>query len=166
MSESGGRRIKRSLHLDLGSVRFLDAEEAERLSRYELLRTYMEGKRAELAEAEARAASTGDGTIPERRRLTNVGTFRAYVLAYLRHHPRVHQGMTMLVRQLEPGPEGLPLQIYCFTADTAWASYEGIQSDIFDHLLAILPEFGLRAYQKPAGSDLEGAAAREGALEV
>lgn len=168
MAEAGGRRIKRSLHLDLGSVRFLSEEEVERLGRYQLLRDYMARKRAELAAAndgmgsEGRDPGAGDaaGLIPERRRLTNVGTFRAYVLEYLRSHPGVHDGMTVLVRQLEPGPEGLPLQLYCFTSNTAWATYEGIQSDIFDHLLAILPEFGLRAYQRPAGSDL--AAAKEG----
>lgn len=157
MSESGGRRIKRSLHLDLGSVRFLTPEEEERLARYELLDQYMARKREELARSNPPGEPGDEGTIPERRRLTNVGTFRAYVFEYLKHHPGVHQGMTVLVRQLEPGPEGLPLQLYCFTADTAWATYEGTQADIFDHLIAILPEFGLRAYQKPAGSDLERA---------
>jgi len=89
-----------------------------------------------------------------RRRLTNAGTFRAYAYNYLKNHPRIHDGMTLIVRQLSPGPEGLPLEIYCFTNTTAWAEYEDIQSDIFDHLLAIVPEFGLRLYQKPAGSDL------------
>jgi miniconductance mechanosensitive channel len=89
-----------------------------------------------------------------RRRLTNVGTFRAYAFNYLKNHPRIHDGMTLLVRQLSPGPEGLPLEIYCFTNTTEWGAYEDIQSDIFDHLLAIVPEFGLRLYQKPAGSDL------------
>lgn len=165
MSESGGRRIKRAIHLDVNSVRFLEAEEIERLSRYQLLRAYMRRKEGELAEVNARAAETGD-VVPERRRLTNVGTFRAYVLEYLTNHPAIHDGMTLLVRQLPPGPEGLPLELYCFTNSTAWATYEAIQADIFDHLLAILPEFGLRAYQKPAGSDVSGGSAGAGALEV
>jgi miniconductance mechanosensitive channel len=160
MQESGGRRIKRPLHLDVNSVRFLTEDEIEHLGRYEFLAGYMEQKRKELAEANARAIE--DGTvIPERRRLTNVGTFRAYVLHYLKNHPKVHKGLTLLVRQLQPGPEGLPLEIYCFTNDTAWANYEGIQADIFDHLFAILPEFGLRAYQRPAGSDLTGLGAAD-----
>ena len=89
------------------------------------------------------------------RNVTNLGTFRAYVEAYLRAHPRIHhEGMTLMVRQLQPGPTGLPLEMYCFTTTTAWAEYEGIQADIFDHLLAILPEFGLRVFQQPTGSDV------------
>jgi miniconductance mechanosensitive channel len=152
MSESGGRRIKRALYLDLSSVRFLSDDEIEHLSRYEFLRAYMREKRQELAVLNDRTPPDPD-VIPERRRLTNVGTFRAYVRHYLRNHPRVHQDLTLLVRQLASGPQGLPLEIYCFTNDTAWASYEGIQADIFDHLIAILPEFGLRAYQEPAGHD-------------
>ena len=88
------------------------------------------------------------------RRLTNIGTFRAYTYNYLKNHPSIDQNMTLIVRQLSPGPEGLPLEIYCFTNTTDWVKYEGIQSDIFDHLLAVVPEFGLRLYQKPAGSDL------------
>ncbi len=153
MSDSGGRRIKRSLHLDVGSIHFLTPEELDHLGRYEFLRDYVSGKRRELEEANARGPEDPE-VIPERRRLTNVGTFRAYVEHYLRHHPKLHQEMTLLVRQLPPGPVGLPLEIYCFTNDTAWATYEGIQADLFDHFIAVLPEFGLRAYQQPAGSDL------------
>lgn len=151
MSEAGGRRIKRSLHVDMNTVRFLTDEETERLGRFELLREYMRGKREELVEANTGA--DGADVIPERRRLTNIGTFRAYVARYLKAHPGIHDGMTQLVRQLEPTPEGLPIQIYCFTSETAWAVHEGIQGDIFDHLIAVLPEFGLQAYQKPAGTD-------------
>jgi len=87
------------------------------------------------------------------RRVTNVGTFRAYVQAYLQNHAQIHQGMTLLVRQMQPGPSGMPLEIYCFTSTTAWTEYESIQSDIFDHLYAILPEFGLRLFQQPSGAD-------------
>jgi miniconductance mechanosensitive channel len=157
MSESGGRRIKRSLHLDLSSVHFLTEDEIEHLSRYEFLAPYMRRKREELAAANARDTEEPD-LIPERRRLTNVGTFRAYVFHYLKNHPKIHEGMTLLVRQLEPGPEGLPLQLYAFSNDTAWANYEAIQADIFDHLLAVLPEFGLRAFQQPAGRDFQALA--------
>ncbi len=153
MSESGGRRIKRALHLDLGSVRFLTEEEVDRLGRYELLTEYMARKRGELKE-HSDSKRTDPDVIPEMRRLTNVGTFRAYLFAYLQQHPLVHDEMTVLVRQLAPTPQGLPIEIYCFANDTAWATYEGLQGDIFDHLIAILPEFGLRAFQEPAGADL------------
>jgi miniconductance mechanosensitive channel len=154
MSESGGRRIKRALVLDMNSVHFLTDEEVEQLSRYEFLRDYMTAKRKELAAFEETRTPEDPDVIPERRRLTNVGTFRAYVLNYLRNHPKIHEGMTLLVRQLEPGPKGLPLEIYCFSNDTEWANYEALQADIFDHLIAVLPEFGLKAFQEPAGTDL------------
>ena len=156
MSESGGRRIKRALHLDMSTVGFLTEDDVERLSRYEVLRDYMREKREELAEHAEQAGAQEDGdpnVIPQMRRLTNLGTFRAYVFNYLKAHPRIHDGMTLLVRQLDPGPKGVPIEIYCFSSDTEWVSYEGLQGDIFDHLIAILPEFGLRAFQEPAGSD-------------
>ena len=154
MSESGGRRIKRSLHLDMSSIGFLTEEEIEWLSRYELLKEYMKGKGQELeAHREGKRGEPGDDTIPDARRLTNVGTFRAYVLGYLKAHPTIHKGMTLLVRQLASSPQGLPIEIYCFSNDTAWGNYEELQADIFDHLIAILPEFGLQAFQEPAGSD-------------
>lgn len=153
MSESGGRRIKRSLHLDMSSIRFLTDEEIETLSRFELLKAYMAGKRRELEEYQAAKRALDGETIPEPRRLTNVGTFRAYVFEYLKANPKIHDGMTRLVRQLAPSPQGLPIEIYCFTNDTAWSNYEAIQGDLFDHLIAILPEFGLEAFQEPAGSD-------------
>lgn len=153
MQESGGRRIKRAIHLDQTSIRFLADDEIERLSSIACLRGYLAAKRRELEEWNA--ALGEDASVPANtRRVTNVGTFRAYVMEYLRSHPGVHQGMTLLVRQLEPGPNGLPLEIYCFTNTVAWAQYEGIQSDVFDHLFAILPEFGLRAFQAPSGYDL------------
>lgn len=157
MAESGGRRIKRALLLDLQTVGFLDAQQVAALSRLRLLRDYLDGKQRELA---SHNAGLGDdaGLPGNARRLTNVGTFRAYVLAYLRARPDIRADMTLIVRQLEPGPHGLPLELYCFTATTAWAEYEGIMADVFDHLLAILPEFGLRAFQDPTGSDLRALA--------
>jgi miniconductance mechanosensitive channel len=153
MSESGGRRIKRALNLDQGTIRFLTPDEIERFRSFRLLSGYMERKARELEEAN-RTLGTDADRDPNARRLTNVGTFRAYVAEYLRNHPRLNRGMTLMVRQLEPGPDGLPLQVYCFTATTKWAEYEAIQSDIFDHLLATVPEFGLRVFQHPSGEDL------------
>ena len=153
MSDSGGRRIKRSIHIDVSSIRFQTDDEIAHFRRFALLRDYIRDKQQELADYNTGLDTEVDEAV-NRRRLTNVGTFRAYALNYLRHHPSIHKNMTLLVRQLEPGPEGLPLQIYCFTNTTAWSDYEGIQSDIFDHLLAVIAEFGLRLYQKPAGSDI------------
>ena len=153
MSDSGGRRIKRAIHLDMSSIHFLSDEEMAQLSRFEFLHEYLHTKQTELEVANAREVS-GNDVIPDQRRLTNVGTFRAYVRHYLRNHPKIHQGMTLLVRQHEPGPQGLPLEIYCFSNDTDWGNYEAIQADIFDHLIASLHEFGLQAFQEPAGSDL------------
>ena len=97
-------------------------------------------------------ASLADG-----RHLTNVGTFRAYVVAYLRHHPMVHQDMTFLVRQLAPTEHGLPIEVYVFSRDQVWSRYEAIQADIFDHLLTVVPEFDLRVFQSPSGRDVERA---------
>ena len=153
MEESGGRRIKRAMNIDQTSIRFLTAEDQERLGSFGHLEAYLKDKQVELAEWNAKL---GEGAkIPANtRRSTNIGTFRAYVEAYLHSHPRIHQDMTIMVRQLPPEPEGLPLEIYCFTNTTAWAVYEGIQADIFDHLYAILPEFDLRVFQSPSGQDL------------
>ena len=153
MSEAGGRRIRRDLYVDQSTIRFLTAEEVDRAKRFELLRDYVAEKEERLAEAN-RSVEEEDEDPVNARRLTNIGTFRAYVFSYLKSHPLIRQDMTLLVRQREPTPDGLPIQIYCFTATTKWAEYEGIQSDIFDHLLAIVPEFGLRVFQHPSGEDL------------
>ena len=153
MQESGGRRIKRSLMLDQQSVSFLDAEQIQRLGRFRLLQAYLADKQHEIDEWNKALAEQGKEPV-NTRRITNLGTFRAYVLHYLKNHAGIHQEMTCMVRQLAPGADGLPLEIYCFTNTTAWVNYENIQSDIFDHLLAILPEFGLRVYQHPSGMDV------------
>lgn len=165
MSESGGRRIKRSLRLDSSSVRFLRADDIAYLSNIELLRPYLQGRREALIRLNSQAqAELGDKSeFPANQwRLTNIGTFRAYVEAYLRANPRIHQTMSLMVRTLESTPEGVPVELYCFTASTTWVAYESTQGDIFDHLLAILPEFGLRLYQKPSGNDLRVDMARQG----
>jgi miniconductance mechanosensitive channel len=153
MRESGGRRIKRSLYLDQHSVHFLAPEEWAHLRRFSLLEQYLEDKRREIDEWNARLAERGQEPV-NTRRITNIGCFRAYVERYLRSHAGVHQDMTLMVRQLSPTADGLPLEIYCFANTVAWVPYENTQSDIFDHLLAIVPEFGLRVFQHPSGSDL------------
>lgn len=154
MRESGGRRIKRSLYLDQNSIRFLSEDNCQSLQRFSLLAEYLRDKQSELNAWNAKLADQHLETI-NARRITNIGTFRAYVELYLRHHPGVHQDLTLMVRQLAPSSAGLPLEIYCFTNTTVWVAYERIQSDIFDHLLAIIPEFGLRVFQSPSGIDLQ-----------
>ena len=153
MQESGGRRIKRSLMLDQQSVHFLSDEQCRHLHRFRLLDEYLKEKQSEIDDWNRELAESGKEPV-NTRRITNLGTFRAYVERYLRSHPGIHQEMTLMVRQLAPTPEGLPLELYCFTNTVAWVGYEGIQGDIFDHLLAILPEFGLRVYQQPSGQDM------------
>jgi miniconductance mechanosensitive channel len=153
MSEAGGRRIRRDLFVDQSTIRFLQHQEIEDLKRFDLLREYLSGKETLLAQTNRPVEEAGEDPV-NARRLTNVGTFRAYVFNYLQAHPEIRKDMTLLVRQREPSPDGLPIQIYCFTATTKWAEYEGIQSDIFDHILAIIPEFGLRVFQHPSGQDL------------
>jgi miniconductance mechanosensitive channel len=153
MSESGGRRIKRALYIDMSSIRFCDDAMLERFSRIQHLAGYLAQKREEVA-AWNREHGVDASTPANRRRLTNVGTFRAYIAAYLRHHPMIHSGMTFLVRHLPPTPQGLPIEIYVFSRDQDWSNYEGIQADIFDHVLAVASEFDLRLYQSPSGSDL------------
>ncbi|MDY0212294.1 MAG: mechanosensitive ion channel [Desulfuromonadaceae bacterium] len=153
MSESGGRRIKRSLYLETNSVRFLTDVEITQLQKINILAPYLEEKRKELDLYNSEHGNNLSESI-NTRRLTNLGTLRAYMIAYLKNHPRIHQHMTLMVRQLESGPDGLPMEIYAFTNTTAWGEYEGIQADIFDHFLAILPEFGIRAHEAPTGHDL------------
>lgn len=153
MQQSGGRRIKRSLNIDAAGVGFLTDEQEERLEQVYLLRDYLTRKKAELKswnEAQGNVAAMS----ANRRRMTNIGTFRAYALAYLKSHAQIQPNMTCMVRQLQATAEGVPLEVYCFTRTTVWDEYEQIQGDIFDFLLAVLPEFGLSVYQQPSGNDL------------
>lgn len=152
MSESGGRRIKRSLLIDQNSVRFLSDEEVVYLKKFNILKGYLAQRRDELAQWNESELSQDDAPV-NARRLTNIGTLRAYIAAYIKWHPQISENFTLLVRQLPPGPQGLPIEIYCFTDTTDWNTYEGIQSDIFDHLIAIVPEFRLSLFQEPSGSD-------------
>ena len=153
MQSTGARRIKRSVLIDVNSIRFQSRDEIDHFKRFALLKDYIAAKEAELAAYNEALEHEVSETV-NMRRLTNVGTFRAYAESYLQNHPHIHKGMTLMVRQLGADAHGLPLEIYCFTNTTVWAEYESIQADIFDHLLAIIPEFGLRIYQQPAGSDL------------
>jgi miniconductance mechanosensitive channel len=156
MTESGGRRIKRFINIDATSVKFLDESDLVQLRKAQLLSDYIENKVDEIRryneENHCDPASPVNG-----RRLTNLGTFRAYVTAYLKASPHINPTMTQMVRQLQPGPHGIPMEIYAFTASTAWLVYEGVQADIFDHIFAVLPEFGLRLHQAPSGYDVRQA---------
>lgn len=153
MTESGGRRIKRSVNIDMTSVRFLTSQEQLQLKQARLLAPYLSRKEQELSSYNQQLSDAISCPI-NGRHLTNLGTLRAYLDAYLRAHAGIRKDMTLMVRQLAPTTDGLPLEIYCFTATTAWAEYEGIQADIFDHIFAIIEQFHLRFYQSPTGYDM------------
>jgi miniconductance mechanosensitive channel len=153
MAESGGRRIKRSVLLDMQTFQFVDEKLLAKLLTFRRLHDYLQKKIPEIDEYN-RQHQDDLKVVVNGRRLTNVGCFRAYVLEYLKTHPHVRQDMTLLVRQLQPTAQGLPLEIYVFSADTRWANYEALQADIFDHLLTVIPEFELRVYQSPSSLDV------------
>ncbi len=152
MSESGGRRIKRAIHIDLSTIHFMADEDIEKLGNIKLLEKYLRPRQKEIEEYNARHEIENNSPVNGRSQ-TNSGIFRAYTLEYLRQHPQIHSNMTFLVRQLAPTETGLPLEIYVFSRDQVWANYEAIQADIFDHLLAALPHFGLRVFQNPSSFD-------------
>ena len=146
MSEYGGRRIKRSLLIDISSIKFLNKNEIEELVKLAPLKKYITSKIEEVDQYNSSIAESDNSQ--EIRRLTNIGTYRAYVESYLKQNSNLNtETMTFLVRQLPSSPEGVPIEIYTFTNTTEWVKYEQIQSDIFDHLFAILPKFGLRVFQ-------------------
>lgn len=153
MEESEGRRIKRSINIDMKSVRFCDAEMLERYRHFMLIGNYVTEKQKEIREYNESRGITDD-RYPNGRRLTNLGVFRKYLEAYLKDNPKINSEMTFLVRQLQPGETGLPLEIYAFSKNKEWKDYESIQADIFDHILAVIPEFDLRIFQKPSGHDI------------
>ncbi|MDA3799981.1 MAG: mechanosensitive ion channel [Kiritimatiellae bacterium] len=152
MSESGGRRIMRAINIDMTSIKFLDDETIEKYMKIEILRPYVERSLKDVIEYN-KTLGVNEESLVNGRHLTNVGTFRAYLVEFLKAHPMINKDMTFIVRQLAPTSEGLPIQIYVFCADKVWANYEAIQSDIFDHVLASVSEFGLRVFQSPTGSD-------------
>ena len=153
MSEKGGRRIKRAIHIDVTSIRFCTPEMIERFEKIEKLKPYIESKQAELVEYNEREG-VDESVLVNGRRMTNIGTLRAYIISYLRDHPKLHKDMTLMVRQLAPTAAGLPLEIYVFTSDVRWTNYEDIQSDIFDHIFATINEFDVRVFQRPTGADI------------
>ena len=151
MQETGGRRIKRSIFLDVSSVKFMDEELRRRVGKIDLLKSYF----AEVESSDISAQYGSDTEHPfNDRRLTNIGTFRMYVTRYLQSLDTLRKDLTFLVRQLEPGATGVPMEIYVFTATTDWGEYEKIQADIFDHLFASVHEFDLRIFQYPVGGFL------------
>lgn len=156
MAESGGRRIKRSIVIDQNTIRFLHDDEVVDLKKFNILKDYLAAKREEIEEWNAQELAGEDAPV-NARRLTNIGTLRAYIQAYLQWHPKIGEGFTLLVRQKPPGPQGLPIEIYCFTDTTSWGEFEGIQADIFDHLLSIVSEFDLKLFQEPSGRDFGAA---------
>lgn len=154
MNLSGGRRIKRYVNIDLSSIKFCDAEMLERFTKIQLITKAIQDRQAEI-KVSNEEKNVDESTLVNGRRLTNIGIFRAYVEAYLRQHPQISNQMTFLVRQLSPRENGLPIEIYVFCKETNWNIYEAVQADIFDHILAVVPEFDLRVFQEPSGSDFQ-----------
>ena len=147
MQESGGRRIKRAIYIDVHSIKLCDNDMLDRFSKIRYINEYIDKKKNELR-AYHRDYSIDESDLLNNRKLTNIGTFRAYLEAYLRKHANINQELTLMVRQLPPNELGLPLEIYCFSAEKEWVKYEKVQSDIFDHVMAMLDLFDLRAYQR------------------
>ena len=160
MSESGGRRIKRSINIDMNTIKFCTKEMIDRYSKFNVISDYLKVKLEEIQQFNSDSKVEEEGLI-NGRSLTNIGTFRAYVEGYLRNHNQIHNEMTFLVRQLPPNASGLPIEIYVFSNDTDWANYEKIQSDIFDHLLSVVSEFELKVFQNPSGSDFKSSFSEE-----
>lgn len=154
MFDSGGRRIKRSIYIDMNSIKVCDQEMLENLKKVHYLTDYINQRSKEIAEYNKE--NKIDKSVPVNgRAMTNIGTFRHYIENYLANHPKIKGDFTKMVRQLSPDERGLPIEIYAFTTTTAWVEYEDIQADIFDHIIAIAPHFGLRVFQSPSGSDLK-----------
>lgn len=157
MSHAGGRRIKRSIPIDMNSIHFLSEEEIKELEDIHILKLFLQERQDEILKwNKTNNIDEENKTRVNGRQMTNIGVFRSYVMLYLKSQPTLHKNMTMLVRQLTPGPQGLPLEIYVFTNNINWGEFENIQSDIFDHLLASLSHFGLRVFQEPTGRDIAG----------
>ena len=154
MNLSGGRRIKRYVNIDLGSIKFCSSEMLEQFKRIQLISQYIQNRQEEIL-VYNKKHQVDESKLVNGRRLTNIGVFRSYVEAYLRRHPMIHKDMTFLIRQLSPSENGLPIEIYVFCKDTNWNAYEAIQADIFDHILAVVSEFDLRVFQEPSGSDFQ-----------
>ena len=155
MQDSDGRRIKRSIGIDMNSIHFCTPEQIERFGRFSLLEDYIAAKQQEVTQYnQLHGIDTSE--VINGRRLTNLGTFRAYLTEYLRRHSGINNDMTLMVRQLAPSAEGLPIEIYVFSLDKDWVAYEALQADVFDHLLSVVGEFDLRVFQRPTGPDMAG----------
>lgn len=154
MHDTGGRRIKRSIYIDTSSIKFCTAEMLEKFKKIQYITDYLKQKEEEIREHNTKN-KVNEETLVNGRHLTNIGTFRAYIQHYLKNHPKIHQGLIQMVRQLPPCEHGLPLEIYVFTDGTNWVLYEGVQADIFDHILAVASEFELRVFQSPTGYDIQ-----------
>jgi len=154
MNLSGGRRIKRFINIDIGTIKFCNEEMLERFKRIQLISIDMQERQKEIL-AFNKDKRVDERTLVNGRRLTNIGIFRSYVEMYLRQHPQIHQKMTFIVRQLAPSSKGLPIEIYVFCKDTNWTRYESVQANIFDHILSVVPEFDLQVFQEPSGSDFQ-----------
>lgn len=142
----------RSVKINMNSIKFCTPEMIEKFKRIRLLKDYIQEKEKELREHNERHDIDSDIVVNTRRQ-TNIGVFRHYLLNYLKNHPKIKQDMIIQVRQLEPTEYGLPIQVYAFSAEQAWVEYEKVQSDIFDHILTVVPEFGLKVFQNPTGED-------------
>ncbi len=165
MQASGGRRIKRSIRIDTSSIRFCTPEMIEEFRKIHYITDYVSSRLDEIEAYNMKRQVNRESNV-NGRQMTNIGVFREYIHQYLKNHPQIHKDMTLIVRQLEPGDNGLPLEIYAFSNDIAWAVYEGIQADIFDHIFAVAPTFGLRAFQSPTGHDIVQLKEREQEKEV
>lgn len=157
MSEGGGRRIKRSIFINVNSVKFVSPEDRERFKQFQLVSDFISERQQEI-ESYNKVNKINTKELINGRRMTNLGVFRQYIALYLKNHPMINHDMTLLVRQLSAEDRGIPLEIYCFTTTTAWAEYEGIQSDIFDHLFAAAAFFDVEIFQQPGGRDITSAA--------
>ncbi len=153
MQESGGRRIKRSIKIDMNSIQFCTDEMIKEFRKVSYIREYLDKKQIDIGSSNQEKNISPDDI--SGRRMTNIGTFRQYIISYLRQHPKINQEMTLLVRQLDPGENGLPVEIYVFSSDQEWVNYESIQSDIFDHVISVIPVFGLKVFQNPSGQDFK-----------
>jgi miniconductance mechanosensitive channel len=155
MTNSGGRRIKRSIYIKMSSFKFLQKEDIERLKNYRIIKDYLVQKEAEIEEHNENVKNNSDSSKLNIRRLSNIGVFRKYIEEYLQTNDLIKKDMSLMVRQLEPSSKGLPLEIYCFSKIQDWVPYEGLKGDIFDHVITIASEFNLEIFEEPTGSDFQ-----------
>jgi len=155
MEDSKGRRIARSVYIDVKTIKFCDEDMLKKFEKIKLIKDYIKEKQNEIEKYNADLGLDINDKV-SRRNLTNVGVFRKYMEIYLEKHPKIHDNKPpylILVRHFQPTEKGLPIQIYCFSKDQAWAKFEQVQADIFDHILAVVPEFELRLFQSPGSED-------------